>query len=131
MSGGRRDHRVLDRGHRSGLDVEHPTFFAADDRGTWREVWEDHAGGDPPAVDWADEWAGLLRVGTRPTGGYGVRVVEVVDGGDGPVVRYREEEPGAEEIVVQTLTDPWVAVAVDREVHPPEGVELERIDGDG
>lgn len=125
------DVRTLATGIRTGLDVEHPTLLVAGDATAWGRVWRDHAGGTPPAVDWDDEWAGLLLAGTRPTGGYGVVVEGVAVDGEDVVVRYAEEEPGDEDIVVQSLTDPWAAFAVDREAAPPEGADLERVEPDG
>jgi hypothetical protein len=119
--------RVLDRGHRSDLDVEHPTLLVAADASAWGRVWRDHAGGDGPAVDWAAEWAALLLVGTRPTGGYGVEVEGIEAEGEGPLLRYRETGPGDEDVVIQSLTQPWLAVAVERDAAGPEGADLERV----
>lgn len=122
---------VLDSGPRSGIRADDPEVRAADGPDGWAEVWADHGVGDPPPFDPRDRWVGLVLLGERPTGGYAVDVVDVRAREGRYVVGYREEAPGPEDVVTQSLTRPWAAVAVDRAAGAPDDVALEPVDGEG
>lgn len=98
---------------RQGLGV----FDDAEALGRW---WREATGNGPdtiPAgIDWLQQKALVVSVGSRPTGGYSVRVLGVRKiGGARAVVDALETRPPYGSFVSQALTSPFVIVAVPRE----------------
>lgn len=118
------DVEELARGQRSRLQPREAGLRVADGPGQWADLWSGHGAGEAPAVDHDAAWVGLVLLGERPTGGYAVEVEEVRAGRDGYAVHALEHEPEAGDVVTQSLTYPWVAVAVERRAGPPDDVEL-------
>jgi hypothetical protein len=65
-----------------------------------------------PQVDWAVDMVALLVCGTRPTGGYNLRIESIAVDGAWVEVRAVERRPGRGAITTQALTNPYHAVAV-------------------
>lgn len=118
------DVEELARGQRSGLRPGEAGLRVADGPGEWADLWAGHGAGEVPEVDHDEAWVALVLLGERPTGGYAVVVEEVRAGDDAYVVHAREREPEAGAVVTQSLTYPWVAVAVERSAGPPGDPEL-------
>ncbi|HWG84989.1 MAG TPA: protease complex subunit PrcB family protein [Deinococcales bacterium] len=82
-----------------------------------RETWQ-FVGGNvvpPPAlpnVNFVDERVVTVFLGQKPTGGYGMTVDSVAVENDVLVVRVNVRTPGAGTIVTQSLTSPFVSIAV-------------------
>ena len=74
----------------------------------WRALWQAH-GTDtpPPAVDFSAEMIVGVFLGTRPTPGYSIEIVSVVEEQGTVVVEYVEHEPAADAMVAQVLTTPF------------------------
>lgn len=85
-------------------------------RAAWNAAWPNSAGGTPaaPAVDFARDMVILVATGSRPTGGYSVRVDAVEPVGTGAVVRYTVTAPGAGCMTTQAITSPIAVVRVPR-----------------
>lgn len=85
----------------------------------WAAFWaEAHGPLTPrppvPAVDFTRSTVIALAMGGRPSGGYGIRVKEVLESGGGLHVVVEENSPGRRCIVTLVATNPVFAVAVGR-----------------
>ncbi len=68
----------------------------------------------PPAVDFSREIVVGLFLGSRPTGGFRIRVDAAEREGEGARVSSTEERPGPGCAVIQVITSPYVLLAVSR-----------------
>ena len=68
----------------------------------------------PPPVDFSSEIVVAVFLGSRPTGGYSVRIADIVREGDGIRVTAEETQPGPNCVVSQAFTQPFVLVAVTK-----------------
>ncbi len=85
----------------------------------WAALWAEHAPGQPPpAVDFATTAVAALFLGTRPTAGYGIRLLDAPVEAGTLVVRYEEQAPGPDTIAADLLTSPFVMVALPRHTGP-------------
>ena len=91
------------------------------------KLWKQHTGGQAPSeksplqrVDWSKEMVLAVFMGTRPTGGFGIRIRDAREEKGKLVVTYGERLPGREDIVTQALTSPFHIVAVKRSSLPVE-----------
>ncbi len=94
------------------------------DEASWAQLWaEIHAGSTPaptpPPVDFARHMLIAVALGTRPSGGFGVRVRSVASRGERLEVTVVEScpEPGA--MVSMALTQPVEVVRVTTRVPAP------------
>jgi PrcB C-terminal len=68
-----------------------------------------------PIVDFSKDRCVILFLGTRNTGGYSAQVTNVVGGGGSTAtIVVNELFPGPRQAVTQSLTSPWVMIAIDR-----------------
>ncbi|SIN30761.1 protease complex subunit PrcB family protein [Micromonospora cremea] len=65
----------------------------------------------PPAVDWTTEMVIFYVLGTRPSGGYSVRIDEISKRDGRLTVRVEESRPGGSCSAADVLTNPFHAVA--------------------
>lgn len=89
------------------------------DQASWVRLWaEIHAGVTPapplPAVDFAQHMLIAVALGTRPSGGFGVKVLSVVSRGERLEVSVAESCPAAGAMVTLALTQPVEVVRVSR-----------------
>lgn len=89
------------------------------DEEAWGTLWSEHAAlqipnAPAPEVDFDEEMAVVLFLGTRPTGGHAVTIESVERGPDGLVVHALATAPAPDAITTQALTSPMHAVAVPR-----------------
>jgi PrcB C-terminal len=81
----------------------------------WEKLWRLHAGERArPAVDFGREMVVAVFLGSRPTAGFSIEIVDAREEGDALVVQYRETRPPAGGIVAQVLTSPYHIVAMPR-----------------
>ena len=81
----------------------------------WKALWTEHAPGRPmPAVDFAKSMVIGVFLGSRNTAGYRVTITGIERDGANVAVTYREERPGARDILAQMLTFPHHLVRVER-----------------
>src|SRR5688572_32676418 len=90
--------RSLDRGTRTGLQLQVEDRRVVTDNAAFAVLWLNHAGASAtrPAVDFAREQVAALFLGPRPTDGWGIEVVGVADvgSGSGVEVQYQRQAPG-------------------------------------
>jgi hypothetical protein len=68
-----------------------------------------------PIVDFSKDRCLIIFLGSRNTGGYSAQVTQVATGpGTSTSVFVNELFPGPRQVVTQSLTSPWVMIAVDR-----------------
>ncbi len=70
--------------------------------------------GPVPEVDFQREMVVVIALGSRPTGGYAVRLASLLMFQDSIVVRYEELRPGPTCMTTQALTYPYYVAAVPR-----------------
>jgi len=94
------------------------------DEASWARLWaEIHAGFTPapplPAVDFARHMLIAVALGTRPSGGFGVKVRSVASRGERLEVSVAESCPAAGAMVTLSLTQPVEVVRVARLTQTP------------
>lgn len=114
-SGHKLSWRTLSRGLTSGL--QEPRRLVLRDEAAYLRVWAEHAADVnrpalPPNVDFSREMVVLLALGTRPTGGYLVEVVDVELRGRTLRVLVAEREPQPGSLQIQQLTQPYQFIAL-------------------
>jgi hypothetical protein len=116
--------RAVDSGIVSQIDEREEA--AVRTAAEWRALWARHAPDAAlPAVDFDQETVVAVFLGTRPTAGYGVQIVEAVRGAGGELtVRFRERRPAGDAITAQVITSPFAIVALPRTAAP---IRFERI----
>lgn len=73
----------------------------------WKKLWADTFKKDAPEVDWANNVAGAVFLGSKSTGGYGVEFLEP-ESKDGVMwLQWHEKSPAAGGMVIQAFTQPW------------------------
>lgn len=99
--------------------VQEQRFVVARDESAWSELWSEHGRNQLPPpllpeVDFDESLVVAVFLGSRPSGGYSVRIEEVVERGDGFVVRAVETRPAPDVMTTAALTAPFHAVSVPR-----------------
>lgn len=93
--------------------TEGPRVEIALDAASYRQLWRDHVGdGDPPHVELAERSVVFLLLGSRPTGGYAIRVDEVEREGRTLRIEANLREPAPTDIVTQAFTAPFAVISV-------------------
>lgn len=82
------------------------------DQATLLAVWRDLDGRMPPSIDFERQAVLAVFMGQRRTGGYSIRVDEVVRDGDVLKVGVETRSPGADCITTQALTEPYHLVVI-------------------
>jgi hypothetical protein len=81
----------------------------------WKALWKAHAPDQPmPAVDFTKSMVIGVFLGSRNTAGYRVSITGIERDGAIVVVTYRDERPGARDILAQVITFPHHLVRVER-----------------
>lgn len=94
------------------------------DEAGWQRVWEQVPGEEePPEVDFSRHTAIAAWMGSRPTGGYDLRIREVRDESDHLAVAVEHRQPGPDEALTQALTSPYHIVLIPESDKPIRSVE--------
>ena len=85
----------------------------------WREVWARIAGNatpapDAPEIDFATEMVLVAAMGTKPTGGWSVRIDRVARRGNTVYAEVTSQQPGSGCASIASLTAPVDVVVVQR-----------------
>jgi hypothetical protein len=105
--------RTLDRGLDSQIDAARQV--TARTAAEWQALWTQHAGERArPAVDFGKEMVAGVFLGSRPTAGFSVEIVDVREQGSTLTVQYRENRPSPGTLTAQVLTMPYHIVAVPK-----------------
>jgi hypothetical protein len=119
--------RTIDRGSQSSIDQARTVVIRSSDE--WSALWRAHAvEKSPPAVDFTKEMVVGVFLGSRPTSGYSVEIVQTREGPNGPVVEYREGSPARDMMTAQVITSPYHLVAVPNR---PGEVTFKKVEGGG
>jgi hypothetical protein len=90
----------------------------------WTKLWQEHqsnrVGADtkPPKVDWSKEMVLAVFLGSRPSGGYGVKVVEIAPEKGRLAVKLVERKPDPGMMSAAVITSPFHIVAVKKSSLP-------------
>jgi PrcB C-terminal len=97
----------------SGIEEPRQVAVRTDDE--WTRLWREHAGARPaPRVDFATKMVLAVFLGTRPSAGFAVEIVDARAEGTGLVVTWSERRPSRDTMTAQVLTSPAHFVAVPR-----------------
>ncbi|MBL9137406.1 MAG: protease complex subunit PrcB family protein [Verrucomicrobiales bacterium] len=107
--------RTLSRGLTSGL--AEPSQQVIRDEGTYLRLWAQHAAdiprvGLPPAVDFQREMVVVVALGTQPTGGYLVEVVDAELRSRQLRILVGETQPQPGTFQIQQTTQPYQIIAL-------------------
>src|SRR5262249_500664 len=105
--------RTVDKGAHSNVDAARQAVARTD--AEWAALWKAHADNRPaPAIDFNREMIVAVFMGSRPTAGFSIEIVEVRDGGGGLVVSYRDAMPPPGAITAQIITAPYHLAAIPK-----------------
>jgi len=79
---------------------------------------------EPPAIDFQKQTVLAVFMGTRNTGGYGIRIESVVDTGEETIARVKQRFPPPGAMVTMALTQPYDIVTIAKQDQP---VKFEQI----
>jgi len=101
---------TVDIGYHSGHTSS--AYYVIQDTETWTGVWNQHsqflAEPEPaPSIDFSKYTVIAVFMGEMRTGGYSIRVYDIVDAGSSLIVKVEKTEPGPKCIVTQALTQPY------------------------
>jgi hypothetical protein len=95
--------------------VDEPLEVVVRTQREWESLWQRLGSGEPrPPMDFGKKMIVGVFLGSRPTAGYRVDIVEVASQGDAVVVRYTERKPAPGRMVAQIVTAPFHLVSCDR-----------------
>ncbi len=82
----------------------------------WSALWREHTSTqlprpELPRIDFAKEMVVCVLAGERPTGGYGIEVLDANFDGKSMVLGVRETRPAGDAIVPMVLTRPYHMIA--------------------
>jgi hypothetical protein len=80
----------------------------------WQNATGNRAGTAPKGIDWGKQKLVAVHLGTRPTSGFSVIVQNVVKDAGGATIRAVEQTPIPGQYVVETPSNPYVIIKVDR-----------------
>jgi hypothetical protein len=107
---------LLGSGELSG--IEEAYIGVARDASAWEAMWRRHeARGEVPPIDFAVDM-GVLVVRPHNTGGFSLRIKGLEQRTDHLLLTLVEEQPHEDELVIQVLTQPWVALRTPQYAGP-------------
>jgi hypothetical protein len=104
---------TIAKGDASGLqDAKQVTVRTAAE---WTALWKDHSPAEKmPAVDFAKHMVVGIFLGSKPSAGYAVEIVNVRNEEKDLIVEYVQKQPGRGTMAAQILTEPFHLVAVPK-----------------
>jgi hypothetical protein len=105
--------RILDKGEQSNMDDSRQAVVRSPEE--WQALWRLHAPDRPqPAVDFSREMVAAVFLGTRPTAGFSIEILDWREESGALVVRYRETRPAKGLLTAQVITSAYAIVALPR-----------------
>ena len=102
------------RGSMSSIDEPYQAVVRT--QAEWLKIWQRHGSGQPaPVIDFEARMVVGVFLGSRPSAGYSVEIVEIRKADSGLVVEYRESRPAPDRMVAQIVTAPFHLVSLDRQ----------------
>jgi len=105
--------------------VRTPGQEVVKDAEAWKTLWNRvnsnrRPAPKPPEVDFEMQTVVAVFMGTRNSGGYGIRVDKVIDGGEKTIVRVKKSSPPPGAMVTMAITQPYDIVAIPKSDRPIE-----------
>ena len=101
------------RGTMSSIDE--PQQVVVRTQAEWLKLWQRHGSGQPaPVIDFETRMVVAVFLGSRPSAGYSVEIVEIRVAEGGLIVEYRETKPAPDRMVAQIVTAPFHLASLDR-----------------
>lgn len=92
--------------------------FSIDTQAQWNLYWSKMTGRPPHEAPGGNDWLTYrlvaVHLGTRPTGGFGIKVTRVERNGVYGIIRAIEETPVPGSMVSQAITSPYTIIRVPR-----------------
>ena len=111
-------YRTLTSGTQS--TVTQPKIVSLGEQTDLENYWRRNIGTGgimPRLIEWGKDRVVIIHLGQRRTGGYGVRIQSMTKALDGIAdVTAIEEEPARGQLTTQSLTSPFLVLAVDRAI---------------
>ncbi len=112
------------RGGQSGVDE--PREVVARTEEEWQALWKTlPLKRDAPKVSFANTMVVAVFLGSRPSSGYSVEIVDVKRDGDTLLVEYVEREPAANVMTAAVMTSPYAVAGVPMHAGPVKFVKVE------
>jgi hypothetical protein len=93
----------------------------------WQKLWKEHSPDEKmPAVDFNSHMVVGVFLGSKPSAGYQVEILNVPPEGTDLVVEYAQKQPGRGMMTAQMLTEPYDLVAVPKHAGPVRFVAVSR-----
>jgi len=93
----------------------------------WQKLWKEHSPDEKmPSVDFNSQMVVGIFLGSKPSAGYQVEILNVRPEGHELVVEYAQKQPGRGMMTAQILTEPFDLVAVPKHAGPVRFVEVSR-----
>ena len=93
----------------------------------WQKLWKEHSPDEKiPAVDFNSNMVVGIFLGSKPSAGYQVEILNVRPEGNDLVVEYVQKQPGRGMMSAQMLTEPYDLVAVPKHAGPVRFVVVSR-----
>ncbi len=81
----------------------------------WQKLWKEHSPDEKmPAVDFGTKMVVGVFLGSKPSDGYSVEILNVRMEGADVIVEYAQKQPGRGMMSAQILTEPYHLVSVAR-----------------
>ena len=117
----RLDFTIIESGSHSGHSSLR--YYVIQDAQTWADLWGEHVQFivEPPPVpevDFSENMVVAVFMGEASTGGYAIRICDIVDTGSFIVVKVEKTEPGPRCIVPMVLTQPYHIVQMAKTDKP-------------
>jgi hypothetical protein len=85
----------------------------------WQKLWKEHAPEEKmPVVDFTTRMVVGVFMGSKPSAGYEVEILNVRPEGKDLVVEYAQKQPGRGAMAAQILVEPFHLVAVAKHAGP-------------
>ena len=100
--------------------VDRRGVWVIDNEAEWKE-WlarSDAFGGQAPVVDFSRDMLVVATMGERRTGGYAIRIIEIIETADALEAHIEAKSPAAGGIVTQALTHPYHIIKLPRSSKP-------------
>jgi len=103
--------KTIEKGDQSNMDDARQAVVKT--AAAWKQLWQQHAPDRPlPAVDFTKEMVVGVFLGSRPTAGYSLEIVNAIEANGTLVVRYRTAAPPRGAMTAQVITSPYHLVVV-------------------
>jgi len=116
--------RTIEKGDRTGIGSPRQVVVRSAEE--WTALWSEHtADRARPPVDFSREMVVGVFLGSKPTPGYSVAIVNTLAKNEALLVQYRVTQPPAGVIAAQVLTFPYHLAAVSKSA--AKDVKFEKI----